>query len=64
MDKRHKEGEASIRKQFNLTETAQIHVCLADDMHPYNCDGAFGGECIHCDQVRDEDHNPDTCAFR
>jgi len=36
---------------------------MADDMHPYNCDGMFGGRCIHCEEVVEDGHNPKTCAL-
>lgn len=45
------------------TGAEAIHVCMADDMHPYNCDGMFGGSCIHCERVVEDGHNPDTCAL-
>jgi len=44
-------------------EDSKIHVCYADDMHPYNCDGVFGGRCIHCEGVVSKTHNPDTCML-
>ena len=34
----------------------EIHICTADDMHPYNCFGT--GNCIHCDKKCD-----DGCAL-
>lgn len=42
---------------------ANIHVCMADDMHPYNCDGMFGGSCIHCERKKEDGHNPDKCSL-
>lgn len=52
-----------IAEKLNLNSGAEIHVCLADDMHPYNCDGMFGGRCIHCEGAESENHNPATCAL-
>jgi hypothetical protein len=41
----------------------EVFICYADDMHPYNCDGMFGGRCIHCETVKTEDHSPEKCAL-
>lgn len=62
LEKKREEAAEAIAKQFG-TDAKNIHVCMADDMHPFNCDGMFGGACIHCDGVRDEDHDPDTCEL-
>lgn len=40
-----------------------IHICQADDMHPYNCDGIFGGKCVHCEGEKTETHDPKTCEL-
>ncbi len=44
-------------------KTKKIFICTASDMHPYNCDGMFGGRCEHCEKKRFEGHNPDTCVL-
>lgn len=49
-----------VSKQFN---SKQVHICMADDMHPYNCNGMFGGSCIHCESKVEKGHNPKTCAL-
>ena len=41
----------------------EVIICYADDMHPYNCDGMFGGRCIHCEERKTKDHNPKRCAL-
>jgi hypothetical protein len=41
----------------------EVFACYADDMHPYNCDGMFGGSCIHCEEKESEDHKVATCAL-
>lgn len=41
----------------------EIHICRASDMHPYNCDGMFGGRCEHCERLKNEWHDPATCAL-
>lgn len=63
MEKERKEIAEKVAKDLNLKEGTQMYVCMADDMHPYNCDGMFGGRCIHCEAVKSEDHDPDTCAL-
>jgi hypothetical protein len=40
-----------------------IFVCTPDDMHPYNCDGMFGGKCIHCEKKKQKGHDPSKCAL-
>lgn len=37
-----------------------IHLCTSDDMHPYNCDTAFGGTCIHCEKSHE---GTEKCAL-
>lgn len=59
--RRRKTAEAISRRTGG--EASHIHVCMADDMHPYNCDGMFGGECIHCERRKEDEHVPDTCAL-
>lgn len=44
-----------------MSERIYIHVCTADDMHPYNCLG--DGKCIHCDAKVTDNHNPKNCAL-
>lgn len=53
----------AIKSISSRTGSTSIHVCMADDMHPYNCDGVFGGDCIHCDGITEDGHDPDTCAL-
>lgn len=36
-------------------------ICRNEDMHPYECDGP--GACKHCDRIRDDEHDPKTCAL-
>ena len=40
-----------------------IHICFADDMHPYNCDYPYGGSCVHHERKVTEGHDPATCAL-
>ena len=40
-----------------------MHLCSVEDMHPYNCDTAFGGTCVHCERKKTENHDPATCAL-
>lgn len=55
--------EEAYRKIEKQTDSRDIHILMADDMHPYNCDGAFGGRCIHCEERLEEGHDPNTCAL-
>lgn len=55
--------EEAIKAIAEKTGATAIHVCMADDMHPYNCDGMFGGSCIHCEAKIEKGHNPKTCAL-
>lgn len=41
----------------------QIFMCTASDMHPYNCDTAFGGSCEHCEKKIYKGHNPAKCVL-
>jgi len=33
---------------------SQILLCFSHNIHPYNCDGMFGGECMHCERCYTE----------
>jgi hypothetical protein len=44
-------------------EGSYIHICMSSDMHPYNCDGMFGGECEHCERAITKYHHPKDCAL-
>lgn len=41
----------------------KVFMCSAEDMHPFNCDKPYGGDCRHCDRIKDETHDPATCAL-
>ncbi len=41
----------------------QILICTFSDMHPYNCDGMFGGSCENCEKKKFKGHNPKTCGL-
>ena len=60
LEQKREKAHKAISKAFG---TKQVHVCMADDMHPYNCDGMFGGRCIHCEARVEKGHNPKTCAL-
>lgn len=40
-----------------------VFMCTADDMHPYNCDTAFGGTCIHCERSHEGSESCALCNF-
>lgn len=56
------ENPPLTNKKMEKKET-QIHICMASDMHPYNCDGVFGGQCDHCERKVTEYHHPKNCAL-
>lgn len=60
LEQRREEEAENIKRQ---TGAREVRICMADDMHPYNCDGMFGGRCIHCERVVEDRHNPETCAL-
>lgn len=60
LEDKRKTATKSIEKK---TGAKNLMVCMADDMHPYNCDGMFGGSCIHCESKVEKEHNPKTCAL-
>lgn len=62
LEERRKEGKEKIKKDFKIKNN-NIYVCMSDDMHPYNCDGVFGGRCIHCESRVEKGHNPKICAL-
>ena len=62
LERQRREAAVEIGKQTGA-EPNHIHVCMADDMHPYNCDGMFGGTCIHCERKVEEGHDPKNCAL-
>ena len=62
LEKKREEAAKNISEQFGADVT-KIHVCMADDMHPYNCDGMFGGRCIHCERLVEDGHDPETCCL-
>jgi len=41
----------------------EYFVVTADDLHPYECNGMYGGSCKHCDRLKTEEHDPDTCEL-
>lgn len=57
---KREKSEQIIREK---TGAQEIHVCMADDMHPYNCNGMYGGNCIHCEGVVEDGHDPNSCAL-
>lgn len=50
-------------KTQEFDRPVEVHICHASDMHPYNCDGQFGGACEHCERKKTDDHDPATCAL-
>lgn len=61
---KQKRSEAENAIMMNTgSEKKDIHVCMADDMHPYNCDGMYGGSCIHCERKVEDGHNPTKCSL-
>lgn len=62
LEKQREEATKEVAEKFGADPT-KVHVCMADDMHPYNCDGMFGGSCIHCERKVEEGHDPETCAL-
>jgi hypothetical protein len=62
LKQKREEATKAIAKKHKTT-ASKIHVCMADDMHPYNCDGMFGGSCIHCEMRIERGHDPKTCAL-
>lgn len=38
-----------------------VFVDTAENFHPWECDGP--GRCRHCDQHKDDTHDPATCAL-
>lgn len=39
-----------------------VHVCTAENFHPYECGGTDEG-CIHCKGEKTEHHDPEGCAM-
>lgn len=62
LKKKREEALKEISKSTGA-DPSVIHICMADDMHPYNCDGMFGGSCIHCERTKEDGHDPDNCAL-
>ena len=62
LEEQRKAAVSAMAEQQRVSPSS-IHVCMADDMHPYNCDGMFGGRCIHCEGTVEEGHDPVTCAL-
>lgn len=53
------EPAPGTRSDFWESNIVTMHLCHADDMHPYKCLGP--GKCIHCDRRRLSWHNPTMC---
>ena len=44
-----------------IAEEVRVFVCVAENMHPYNCNGPR--RCVHCDRKTTEHHKVSRCEF-